>query len=768
MDDGGDWMKRNFHEYTHSSSENSFQLFKNGRPYSRGLVKLDNKMTPAQIAQQVRDSVDRVLATMASMTPEQKAIRATFSPNVSFANTHTTSVMVNVEPFSEKNATIFDGDSNKALDVTLGFAVHEALHILRTKQGYTPIPGNGTPAEEKFRMKLEQMFWDLIEDERIEAWGGDNVSGYMPYVAAAKRFVFEKNKESRKDTDGALQDPNLQEILEFMETLYNFVRYPGALERDLVNKYEKELRLLKGRMTPFPKTEQEVNDLARFAYSLVEDKVKNIEQKPPEKEQDGGKNDDEQQDEKESGKDGDSGSDADSKDKQDNEEQSDDEQDNGSVDTNKTKQDEKKDSGDGDEEEKPENNSGKDENGSSDEQNQYGEDGGNGEEQDAEPSNTPDSGNTNAPNQQKQDADKAKQDALREKLAKYIESLSENDLSAQQEKKAALDQSASALKISDYQLQAVEKGSIKDFDEAKDPEDFVTRAHEFPGTENLHSHRIPIQWVDKSKPTGGDLMNSEYQYKSAVRDVASFASGLRARLSRLNRNHNQTNFGQFEGELDDTRLAETRMRTSFKNFYKQEFKIKNPGAVIVGLCDESGSMQYAQELARRVAVMFERATDGLNGIDFFWYGHTTGNLKPDVPSTVIFRYYEGRKTGNAKCLGQVSAYNANRDGHAILETALRVRRQLKDPSKKIIMFVISDGEPSASVPQGYTEETYVRKCVEYLEKYQNCEIIHIAIQPGIPSAKMFNQFVTFTNFATLVRDIGGLLEKVIKKANRVV
>ena len=81
----------------------------------------------------------------------------------------------------------------------------------------------------------------------------------------------------------------------------------------------------------------------------------------------------------------------------------------------------------------------------------------------------------------------------------------------------------------------------------------------------------------------------------------------------------------------------------------------------------------------------------------------------------------------------------------------------------IILFMISDGEPSASVPAGYDGKTYTRKAVTAVQKSANTTVVHIAIEEGIPSHTMFDHFVSFTDHDKLVLDIGNLLKKIMLK-----
>jgi nitric oxide reductase activation protein len=237
-----------------------------------------------------------------------------------------------------------------------------------------------------------------------------------------------------------------------------------------------------------------------------------------------------------------------------------------------------------------------------------------------------------------------------------------------------------------------------------------------------------------------------------------YSSSLRAKLLDFNRNQVNIYYGMSEGDFDDENSLVEAVVGS-KHVYTQKAKIINKGATVVLLLDESGSMgsNYSTK-AREIAVLFERALVNQNNIDYYCYGHTTGSLE----NTVINVYYEGRKKSNPQILGNIAAYAYNRDGHAILEVIGRVRKKTQ---QHIVMFVVSDGQPSASIKSEIFNGTlveYTKNCVDAAEK-QNVSIIHVAIKPGVPSKNMFKNYVTFSNFDTLINDIGRLLVKIIAK-----
>jgi hypothetical protein len=293
-------------------------------------------------------------------------------------------------------------------------------------------------------------------------------------------------------------------------------------------------------------------------------------------------------------------------------------------------------------------------------------------------------------------------------------------------------------------------------------QDLEDREQELPMEMDIHNdlqaNTIITKLVDKGKDT------NDFEYDRILAEVSGDAALLRGQIVKFNRNRSDTYRGLYEGEFDEDALVEAKLGA--KNTYKQSAKIVNDGATILLGIDESGSMSGEVPLARKIAVIFERALAGTPNIDFYCYGHTTGS-QWDVSDpidqtdpTIIHAYYEGKKRGVRSCLANIDAYSGNRDGHAMLQMVNRVRMQTDKP---IIFFLVSDGEPSASVPSGFSKTGYTKHCAEELEKYHNCQVIHIASDMSVRSDLMFTKYIKFRNMNELVTGIGALLKKTVTK-----
>lgn len=150
---------------------------------------------------------------------------------------------------------------DEVMDVYCGIALHEAGHILHTRDGYVRFarPGRDT---------LLNNFENLIEDDRIERLVCQYSPGYAPYVFAARRQLLEDGSfgKSMLDWDSL---PDLDKILALISA---FIRIPH-----LIPSVAKSWRALNGEcvfeqlrcLLPIqPKTEADVERMAQAVYDF--------------------------------------------------------------------------------------------------------------------------------------------------------------------------------------------------------------------------------------------------------------------------------------------------------------------------------------------------------------------------------------------------------------------------------------------------------------------------------------------------------------------
>lgn len=568
---------------------------------------------------------------------------------------------------------------NDALDICLGFGVHEAAHLLWSTYNEDDIKRSITASVGPKR-ELAAAILNAIEDERIEALVGDIFPGYSNYISATKEFAFSKLDQAVDDAG------NVGEIGELMSCLLKLIRYPATVNKDFVNKHEKYVRQFQSILTPYPKNTDEVIATGKAIYDLLEKFIQD--------QQGQGQSEEEQEEQEGKGQGQGKGK---GKQKQNK--------------PKKNKQDDKSnssnsgDSGEEDEEKKDDEE--EEENGGSDED------------------------SVKEDNKPQAETDKEVIEQLNniaQAVANLVKNVDENPPS----------------KVVDV---------VNAVNTSPSDEQYVDESYRLFPARNAKSTEIPVIFKD-IKPKAN-------RYNTLFSEVSKYSASLRAKLEYFNRSISTEYKGLTEGTFDEDELVAAKCGN--KNVYKQNAFIHNNGATVGLLIDESGSMgrEYSKNAAE-IAILFESVLRNVNNIDFYCYGHTTNEsdgIHSSEEATLIHVYYEG-KTGHKTALGEVGYYNTNRDGHAILEVVGRIR---KFTNKHLVLFVISDGQPSASTPNGIDPITYTKQCVDYVQRNCDTSIIHIAIKDGVPSARMFTDYLTFTNLGTLVRDVGQVLGRVISK-----
>jgi len=725
-----DWLGRNPNDYTYKKSGISIgweDTLTKGDALSKFILKVNSQNL----------AIDRkVLLTkqacgniLSRMNVHKHKAKIVFTDQFSSYQKDST-VCVTLEPLSGK---IPFPTFNHSLDPILGFAVHEIAHFLYTDKRYQDYL-------KKFKgneAKLKMMIMNVLEDERIEQIVAGTFRGYTGYLGKAKDYCFGKRfaeEKAKRNVD------DQQDIVQLAETFLHLLRYPKALEESLVNKFEPQLRDIMSVLTPYPTDIPELVECTEKIYAIF--KEDNDEDEGDGDGEDGeGESEGDGNGKSGSGKgkgDGSGGGNSN------NSNNSEEENEDGSDDSNSS--DDEKDGDSSDED-------------GSDDGDKKGNGNGNPQKSEEEQEEEKD-GDSSDGDDTKENADDSNGKKPKKDIDKLLDAFAEALMSSAPSTGGDAEQLAEMLGMKGrYNVSE----ALKEISNYENEQILPTQsfAHIYPDTENLQTSQMSVYFNDAK-----NLKSTTNHYDSALNEVKSYSASLRAKIQQLNRHQDITYKGLTEGDFDDGMLVDAIVGA--KNIYKQDHKVMNRGACIGLLIDESGSMGSSSRWyqAMKIAVMFERALEGVNGVDFYCYGHTTGNdirnSTSGADATWINVYYEGRKVSDRKALGKIHNHNTNRDGHAILEVVARMRTKVAQ-NMPIILFMISDGEPSASVPSGYTGITYTKKAVNVVEKYSNATVLHVAIDKGIPSKDMFNQFVEFTDMQTLIRDIGGILKKIMLK-----
>lgn len=778
-----DWLGRVSSDYSASRTGKSTgweKSLKNGDALSSVVFRLDVAKSYSESFSNVQQIKSLCNTFVGRLVPTKEKPQITFSDDFN-SYQQGNIICVTLEPFTRKD--VFK-TLNHSLDATIGYCIHETAHYLYT----TTKSDTYLKLLSKKEYNVKKSLHNIIEDERIETNIAKVFGGYVGYIERAKNYAFDvKYRENLSKIDLSQSE----DIVQLFNTFLYLVRYPKSMDEQVTNKFEKELRQIQKILTPYPETEEDVFKAVDGVYKVFEKFYEYWDDEDEEEENGNGQGQgqsnqsknqggDEQQEENSStendDQDGDNSGEDNSKNKSkkggksrnsnksEEGEEEENESDAGSdKSTEEPKRKGKNSSNGGEESDNGDETEGSDESEKSegDSNSESENNGGNDAEESDNASDEQDDPNKDSDGDgdngggkganNKKDSSKSLEDALSD----IIEAIDATEIVVTKE------QSAEALKAITGNgssipaiLNAINNMSSEELERRS------TSTHKFPKTGELNPGKIPV--IYEARKIDANTIGG---YEDALRNVSGSSSSLRAKIQQLNRTHNVVYLGLEEGDFDDTLLVDAIMGS--KKVFSEEHKVMNPGTCISLLIDESGSM-YSSNLyikAREIAVLFERALDGVKNVDFYCYGHTTSN---DISeATKINVYYEGRKVSDRRILGNIHHDNTNRDGHAILEVVGRMRQKV-DIKTPIIMFMISDGQPSASVPKPYNGVTYTKAAVDYVEKNMNTQIIHIAIKPGIPSDKMFNTHLQFTNPTKLVQDIGGLLKTIMLKQQRAV
>ena len=243
-------------------------------------------------------------------------------------------------------------------------------------------------------------------------------------------------------------------------------------------------------------------------------------------------------------------------------------------------------------------------------------------------------------------------------------------------------------------------------------------------------------------------------YMSALEEVKQYVPAVRKVIKGRCVEYSLTHLGMRSGVLDTGKLAEAVQ--GVPTVYKRQGEVRSDRACVCMLVDESGSMyRHGRMLAaRKTAVLLNEALSSIPNIELFIYGHTADCERSGVTELNIYR-----EKGYAPkyALGYLEPRSNNRDGLAILETALRVRKQTKE---EVLMFIISDGEPAAENYFGMRAIGHTKECVEKAEA-MGFRIVQICINANYDPALMFRHFIKMENLGTLARDLGREIAKAL-------
>jgi cobalamin biosynthesis protein CobT len=251
--------------------------------------------------------------------------------------------------------------------------------------------------------------------------------------------------------------------------------------------------------------------------------------------------------------------------------------------------------------------------------------------------------------------------------------------------------------------------------------------------------------------------NDFEEYKDALKQIDVTKAGvLRKLFARKNKDYDFAIRSMRSGRLDTNKIAEAKQGVA--TIYERIGNIKTDKISVTVLIDESGSMNSSNRIgkAQQAAIFINEVFSGVPNVELFIYGHTADINGFD---TTILVYKEPGHTSNKWSLGNVKARSQNRDGHAILAVAKRVRKHTQNAG---IMLVMSDGQPCASRYSGSEGVKDTRKKVTEAQKL-GFQVIQIAIDEHVDSKEMFDHYIKMTKIKDLPIDMVNYLSRKVDR-----
>ena len=128
----------------------------------------------------------------------------------------------------------------------------------------------------------------------------------------------------------------------------------------------------------------------------------------------------------------------------------------------------------------------------------------------------------------------------------------------------------------------------------------------------------------------------------------------------------------------------------------------------------------------------------------------------------MIEYYSPTMTDRPMVMGGLQARYENRDGNAIITSALRIKHESQNNANKL-MIVLSDGEPSADLYRGKIGIDHTKRAVEYVENY-GWNVVQVGFGgiSELQMKQMFTNYIHVENTEELSDKVSKIIRKVVK------
>ena len=553
--------------------------------------------------------------------------------------------------------------NDSKLDVISGLAIHEKLHVIHSiplhkwQKGEEAYKLATTYAEKKLLHSIA----NIVEDEYIERQLHKTCAGYVHYIEACKEHYF---------ADSGVEDVDLNDFTELVNTLLLLVRYPAKLDADRRKKHGKHIRVFMAELKKGIDSRANTIDCIKNIYNYLLKQAEDING-------DEGVTDDMVKDMK-------------------------------------------------------------------DKAEKYADDYIKDFEKDV---------SSSAWAEMVADG---KVDSIRSEIAerRFKNMLREAEARAEDKLTSMLNENfIEALDaVSDYksaELSSRMANEIKDLADSGYTEEMIDEALA------VTDGQRKISW-EKAKSN-----------KHTVRKYGEAKDAMRSQINKLKKKiqlYGTTNihniYRQPRGILDKRQLH--RIPMGMTDLFKAKITKEDKPLDICLLVDESGSMGYKlMEDARNCAIAIKEALADNPMIDLWVYGHSADSKS--MGQTEMIEYHSPSMTDRPMAMGGLHARYENRDGNAIITSALRVNSESDNNANKL-MIVLSDGEPSADLYRGMRGIDHTAKAVKWVEG-RGWNIIQVGFG-GISKHSMETMFKNYIHVED-TDELGDKVSKIIRKVVKV-
>ena len=250
------------------------------------------------------------------------------------------------------------------------------------------------------------------------------------------------------------------------------------------------------------------------------------------------------------------------------------------------------------------------------------------------------------------------------------------------------------------------------------------------------------------------------KYLDAKKEMASQINKLKKKIQLYGATNVHNIYRQPRGILDKRQLH--RIPMGMTDLFKAKITKEDKPLDICLLVDESGSMGYRlMEDARNAAIAIKEALADNPMINLWVYGHSADSKEQG--QTEMIEYHSPSMVDRPMAMGGLHARYENRDGNAIISSALRVNGETDNGANKL-MIVLSDGEPSADLYRGERGIDHTAKAVKYVES-RGWNVIQV----GFGGIRKYYMERMFTNWVHVedTNELGDKLSKIIRKVIKV-